>query len=100
MSPAARRRKRAQGRSDAELGERRDIADQIGAIQLAAADAAQAIEQANEIVGEMAGIAASVAATFDQQNAALSPWQKACRASGEARGGGCDDECGRRKRRK
>jgi methyl-accepting chemotaxis protein len=42
-----------------------EIAQQIGSIQIAAADAAKAIEQVNAIIGDMAGIAASVAATVD-----------------------------------
>jgi methyl-accepting chemotaxis protein len=65
-----------------------DIADQIGAIQLAAADAAHAIEQVNAIIGEMASIATSVATTVDQQNAAVSAMAQGVHlASGEARGG-------------
>ena len=38
-----------------------EIADQIGAIQSAAADAAQAIEQVNTIITEMSAIASTVA---------------------------------------
>jgi methyl-accepting chemotaxis protein len=49
-----------------------EIAAQIGAIQGAAADAAGAITHVNEIIEEMSGIAASVAASVEQQNAAVS----------------------------
>jgi len=65
-----------------------EIAEQIGAIQSAAADAAQAIEQVNDIIRDMATIATTVAATVDQQNAAVSTIAEGVnRASGEARGG-------------
>jgi methyl-accepting chemotaxis protein len=48
-----------------------EIAGQIRAIQLAATDAAEAIEQVNSIIDDMSGIAASVAASVEQQNAAV-----------------------------
>ncbi|MBI1204706.1 MAG: HAMP domain-containing protein [Rhodopseudomonas sp.] len=65
-----------------------DIAGQIGSIQLAATDAARAIEHVNQIIGEMASIAISVAATVDQQNTAVAAISEGVnRASGEARNG-------------
>ena len=65
-----------------------DIAEQIGAIQSAAADSAQAIEQVNVIINDMANIATSVAATVDQQNQAVAIIAEGVhRASGEARTG-------------
>jgi len=65
-----------------------EIAEQIGAIQSAAADAAQAIEQVNAIIREMSAIATTVAATVDQQNSAVASIAEGVgRASGEARGG-------------
>jgi methyl-accepting chemotaxis protein len=65
-----------------------EIAEQIGAIQSAAADAAQAIEQVNAIIRDMSAIAATVAATVDQQNSAVSSIaQGVNRASAEARVG-------------
>jgi methyl-accepting chemotaxis protein len=45
-----------------------EIAHQVGAIQSAAADAAQAIKQVNIL--EMSSIATTVAATVDHQNSA------------------------------
>ncbi len=63
-----------------------EIAEQIGAIQSAAADSAQAIEQVNAIIREMSAIATTVAATVDQQNSAVSTIAEGVgRASGEAR---------------
>jgi methyl-accepting chemotaxis protein len=65
-----------------------EIAEQIGAIQSAAADSAQAIEQVNVIIQEMAAIASTVAATVDQQSTAVSSIAEGVnRASGEARDG-------------
>jgi len=65
-----------------------EIAEQIGSIQTAAADAAQAIEQVNAIIREMSAIATMVAATVDQQNSAVASIAEGVgRASGEARTG-------------
>jgi len=65
-----------------------DIASQIGAIQIAAADAAQGIEQVNAIIRDMASIATMVAVTVDQQSAAVAAIAEGVTsASGEARGG-------------
>jgi len=65
-----------------------EIAEQIGAIQSAAADAAQAIDEVNTIIRDMSAIATTVAATVDQQNAAVSSIAEGVnRASSEARGG-------------
>jgi methyl-accepting chemotaxis protein len=65
-----------------------EIAEQIGAIQSAAADSAQAIEQVNAIIREMSAIATMVAATVDQQNSAVASIAEGVgRASGEARVG-------------
>ena len=65
-----------------------EIAEQIGAIQSAAADSAEAIEQVNAIIREMSAIATMVAATVDQQNSAVASIAEGVgRASGEARGG-------------
>ena len=65
-----------------------EIALQIGAIQSAAADAARAIEQVNDIIRDMSAIATTVAATVDQQNAAVSSIAEGVnRASSEARVG-------------
>ena len=65
-----------------------EIAEQIGAIQSAAADAAQAIEQVNAIIRDMSAIATTVAATVDQQNSAVSTIAEGVnRASGEAQNG-------------
>jgi methyl-accepting chemotaxis protein len=49
-----------------------EIAEQIGAIQSAAVDSAQAIEQVNTIITEMSAIASTVAITVEEQNAAVS----------------------------
>ncbi len=63
-----------------------EIALQIGAIQSAAADATQAIEQVNDIIHDMSGIATTVATTVDQQNVAVATIAEGVnRASGEAR---------------
>jgi methyl-accepting chemotaxis protein len=48
-----------------------DIAEQIGAIQSAAVDSAQAIEQVNAIITEMSAIASTVSITVEEQNAAV-----------------------------
>jgi methyl-accepting chemotaxis protein len=65
-----------------------EIAGQVGAIQSATADAASALEQVNEIIREMATIAAMVAGTVDQQSAAVSSiTEGVTRASGEAQTG-------------
>jgi methyl-accepting chemotaxis protein len=65
-----------------------EIAGQVGAIQSATADAASALEQVNEIIGEMATIAVTVAGTVDQQSAAVSSITEGVnRASGEAQTG-------------
>ena len=63
-----------------------EIALHIGSIQSAAADATQAIEQVNDIIRDMSGIATTVASTVDQQNVAVSSIADGVnRASGEAR---------------
>ncbi|HVX91906.1 MAG TPA: HAMP domain-containing methyl-accepting chemotaxis protein [Xanthobacteraceae bacterium] len=65
-----------------------EIAGQIGAIQSATADATQAIDQVNTIIGEMSTIAAAVASTVEQQNSAVaSISQGVSRASTEAQSG-------------
>jgi methyl-accepting chemotaxis protein len=65
-----------------------EIAGQVGAIQSATADSAQALEQVNDIIREMATIAAMVAGTVDQQSAAVSSiTEGVTRASGEAQTG-------------
>jgi methyl-accepting chemotaxis protein len=65
-----------------------EIASQIGAIQDAAADAAGAIEQVNVIIEEMSGIAASVASSVEQQNAAVAAIAEGVNlASADARSG-------------
>jgi len=65
-----------------------EIAGQVGAIQSATADSAQALEQVNDIIREMATIAAMVAGTVDQQSAAVSTiTEGVTRASGEAQTG-------------
>ena len=65
-----------------------EIAEQIGAIQSAAADATQAIEQVNAIIAEMSGIASTVAITVEEQNTAVSVIAEGVnRASVEAQGG-------------
>ena len=65
-----------------------EIAEQIGAIQSAAADAVQAIEQVNAIIKEMSTIASVVAITVEEQNKAVSTIAEGVnRASLEARSG-------------
>jgi methyl-accepting chemotaxis protein len=65
-----------------------EIAGQIGAIQLAAADATKAITQVNNIIEDMSAIAANVATTVEQQNSAVSIIAEGVsNASGEARTG-------------
>ena len=65
-----------------------EIAEQIGSIQNAAADAAQGIEQVNVIIRDMSAIATMVAATVDQQSSAVAAIAEGVTlASGEARGG-------------
>jgi methyl-accepting chemotaxis protein len=49
-----------------------EIAGQIGAIQSAAVDSAQAIEQVNAIITEMSAIASTVSITVEAQNTAVS----------------------------
>ena len=48
-----------------------EIAGQIGAIQSAASDSAQAIGQVNSIIVEMSAMASAVSITMEQQNAAV-----------------------------
>ncbi|MGA8615658.1 MAG: methyl-accepting chemotaxis protein [Xanthobacteraceae bacterium] len=65
-----------------------DIASQIGSIQSATADAAQAIEKFSKIIDDMSAMAASVAATVEEQNNAVSSIAEGVnRASLEARSG-------------
>ena len=65
-----------------------EIAGQIGAIQSAAADAAQALHQVNEIIEDMSTIAASVASTVEEQNSAVNLISQGVhQASTESRGG-------------
>ncbi|HET9902288.1 MAG TPA: HAMP domain-containing methyl-accepting chemotaxis protein [Xanthobacteraceae bacterium] len=65
-----------------------DIAAQIHAIQTAAQDAGQAIEQVSSIIQDMSGIAASVAASVEQQNAAVAMIAEGVNlASNDARSG-------------
>jgi len=65
-----------------------DIASQIGSIQSATADAAQAIEKFSTIIDDMSAMAASVAATVEEQNNAVSSIAEGVnRASLEARSG-------------
>jgi methyl-accepting chemotaxis protein len=65
-----------------------EIAAQVGAIQSAVADAAQAIEQVHDIVEELSTIASAVAVTVEQQNSAvISIAEGVGRASSEARSG-------------
>lgn len=65
-----------------------EIAEQIGSIQSATADAAGAIEQVNGIIEEMSLIASAVATTVQQQSAAVSSIaQGVNRASMEAQSG-------------
>lgn len=67
-------------------GATEDIASQVGAIQSATAEATRAIEQVNTIITDMATIATAVAATVEQQGAAVSAIaQGVSRASGDAR---------------
>ena len=65
-----------------------EIAAQVGAIQSAVADAAQAIEQVNGVIEEMSSIASAVAGTVKEQNQAVaSISEDVTRASDEARTG-------------
>jgi methyl-accepting chemotaxis protein len=65
-----------------------EIAGQIGAIQLATTDAARAIAQVNDIIEDMSDIAVNVAATVEQQNAAVTVIAGGVnKASSEAREG-------------
>jgi methyl-accepting chemotaxis protein len=65
-----------------------EIASQVGAIQSAVADAAQAIEQVNGIIEEMSAIASTVAVTVEEQNQAVAIIAEGVnRASSEARTG-------------
>ena len=65
-----------------------EIAEQVGAIQSAAANSAEAIEQVNAIIRDMSAIATTVAATVDQQNSAVASIAEGVgRASAEARTG-------------
>lgn len=63
-------------------------AGQVGAIQSAVADAAQAIEQVNGIIDEISAIAGTVAVTVEEQNRAVASIAEGVnRASSEARTG-------------
>jgi methyl-accepting chemotaxis protein len=74
------------GRSNRQSTE--EIAGQIGAIQSAAADAAHALQQVNEIIEDMSTIAASVASTVEEQNSAVNLISQGVhQASTESRGG-------------
>jgi methyl-accepting chemotaxis protein len=65
-----------------------EIAGQIGAIQTAAADAAHALQQVNDIIENMSTIAASVAATVEEQNSAVTLISEGVhKASTESRSG-------------
>jgi methyl-accepting chemotaxis protein len=65
-----------------------EIASQVGAIQSAVADAAQAIEQVNGVIAEMSAIASTVASTVEEQNKAVATIAEGVAlASGEARTG-------------
>ena len=65
-----------------------EIAEQIGAIQFAAADAAHAIGQVNTIIRDMSEIASTVSITVEEQNTAISSIADGVnRASLEAQGG-------------
>src|SRR4051812_6260821 len=65
-----------------------EIAGQVGAIQSAVADAAQAIEQVHGIIEEMSTIAAAVAITGEEQNRAVASITEGVnRASTQARRG-------------
>jgi methyl-accepting chemotaxis protein len=48
-----------------------DIANQVGAIQAAAADSSQAIGQVNTIINDMSAIAMAVSTTMEEQNTAV-----------------------------
>jgi methyl-accepting chemotaxis protein len=65
-----------------------EIAGQVGSIQSAVADAAQAIEQVHSIIEEMSTIASAVAITVEEQNRAVASINEGVnRASTEARSG-------------
>jgi len=65
-----------------------EIAGQVGAIQTAVADAAQAIEQVNDIIEEISAIASTVAITVGEQNRAVAEIAEGVhRASSEAQSG-------------
>ena len=65
-----------------------DIAAQVSAIQSAATDATGAIAQVNRIIEDMSSIAANVATTVEQQNAAVTIIAEGVsNASGAARNG-------------
>jgi methyl-accepting chemotaxis protein len=65
-----------------------EIAGQIGSIQSAAIDSAQAIEQVNAIITDMSAIASTVSITVEEQNAAVSSIADGVnRASAEAQTG-------------
>jgi methyl-accepting chemotaxis protein len=65
-----------------------EIASQVGAIQSAVADAAQAIEQVNTIIEEISTIASTVAITVEEQHRAVASITEGVnRASLEARTG-------------
>src|SRR5713226_8327114 len=65
-----------------------EITGQIGAIQSAVADAAQAIEQVNHIIEQIFTIASTVAITVEEQNRAVAGIAEGVqRASSEAQGG-------------
>jgi methyl-accepting chemotaxis protein len=65
-----------------------EIAGQVGAIQSAVADAAQAIEQVNHIIEQIFTIASTVAITVEEQNRAVAEIAEGVqRASSEAQGG-------------
>jgi methyl-accepting chemotaxis protein len=65
-----------------------EIAGQVGSIQSAVADAAQAIEQVHTIIEEMSTIASAVAITVEEQNRAVASINEGVnRASSEARNG-------------
>jgi methyl-accepting chemotaxis protein len=65
-----------------------EIAAQVGAIQSAVADAAQAIEQVNGVIEEMSAIASAVADTVEEQNQAVASIAEGVHlASSEARTG-------------
>ncbi|MGO9697787.1 MAG: methyl-accepting chemotaxis protein [Xanthobacteraceae bacterium] len=65
-----------------------DIAAMVGAIQSATADAGRAIKQVSSIIDDMSAIAATVAATVEEQNTAVaSIGEGVSRASVEAKTG-------------